>query len=541
MLELSPGSVSIRPRMNLWPSIISWLKRNRTSARMAFVWRMIAMVLGSVFSLIWFRLLLHTMGDSLMGLFQSFQGLTRLGGLGDLGISGALSLKAGLMLGRKDDAGLKELLASARSLFLLVACGLCLLFIALSPWLPSWMGFKTVEGAGSMTWLFVYGGLSLMLMIVGGYFASLNYAHGTVSWPIFPTVLFSQILAPFFHWRLAALHMPLWVQMLPYLGSGIVTTVLAWFMLKWSHPSLGDLTPLKRNRAQWSALAQTSWWAYLISIGYMIYLTTDRLVIGAVIGQDKVTRYMANNRVCELLITVIVTASFVGLPKLTHWISSHNPADRERLLTETKRLSMFEIVAVCGAVLGYLAFNNLFIRLWLDKAHVVPLPLQIAFACNLAVTIGGNTGIQLSTRAGDKGLKYAGLAIAGTGLLNLVLSILSAKLASIYGLDFALTGVAVATAIAQSVSSIVLGTVTCRYLGLSVGLWISRCWLLPVGFTLFAALLKELLPDNSFAHLGLLSACYLGIFIVVCRIAGLDSQMIRSELNHARALFSRGK
>jgi len=527
--------------MNLWPSIISWLKRNRTSARMAFIWRMIAMGLGSVFSLVWFRLLLHAMGDPLMGLFQNFQALTRLGGLGDFGISGALSIKAGMMLGRKEDAELKDLLASARSLFLLLAGGLCLLFIALSPWLPDWLGFKTVAGAGSMTWLFVYGGLILALVIIGGYFASLNYAHSTVTWPIFPTVLFSQILAPLIHWRLAVLQMPLWVQMLPYLAAGTALTWLTWLMLKWAHPWLGDLTPLKKNRAQWRMLAQTSWWAYLITIGNVIYITTDRLVIGAVIGTREVPMYQVNYRVCELLITVIATASYVGLPKLTQWISSHNPADRERLLVETKRLSTFEIVSVCASVLGYLAFNNLFIRLWLDKAHEAPLALQFAFACNLAVTIGGNAGIQLSMRAGDKGLKYAGLAIAGTGLVNLALSILSVKLVSVYGLVFGLTGVAVATAVAQSLASIFLGAITCRHLGLSVGRWISRCWLLPVGFTLFGAVLKQLLPDNSLAHLGLLSVCYLGIFLVVCRITGLDHRLIRSEINQMRALFSKGK
>jgi O-antigen/teichoic acid export membrane protein len=411
----------------------------------------------------------------------------------------------------------------------------------LSPWLPNWLGFKTVADAGSMTWLFVYGGLSLVLMIIGGYFASLNYAHSTVTWPIFPTVFFSQILAPLIHWRLALLHTPLWVQMLPYLAANTLMTVLLCLMLKWSHPWLGDLTPFKKNRAQWKMLAQTSWWAYLIGIGNVIYITTDRLVIGAVMGTGEVPRYQVNNRVCELLITVIITASYVGLPKLTQWISSSNPADRERLLTETKRLSTFEIVSVCASVLGYLAFNNLFIRLWLDKDHVVPLALQIAFACNLAVTVGGNAGIQLSMRSGDNGLKYAGLAVAGTGLLNLALSILSVKLVSVYGVVFSLTGVAAATALAQSLSSIILGTVTCRYLGLSVGRWISRCWLLPVAFTLLGALLKELLPNNSLTHLGLLSVCYLGIFLVVCRIAGFDLRMIRTEISHVRTLFSRGK
>ncbi len=326
MLELSPGSVSIRPRMSFVPSMTSWLQRNRTSARMAFVWKMVATGVGSAFGLLWTRLLLRAMGDPLAGLFQTFQGLTRLGGLGDFGITGALSLKAGTMMGRREDAGLQALLASARTLFLFLACGLCFLFIGLSPWLPKWLNFETVPGAGSMTWLFVYGGASLALMIIGGYFASLNYAHGTVTWPIFPGVFLMQILAPYFHWRLALLHMPLWIQLLPYLTSALVLTWLAWRMLKWSHPWLGDLTPLKRDRGQWKALAGASWWVYLVSLGTAIYLTTDRLVIGAVIGFKEIMRYQVNYKICDLSLTLIVTAAFVGLPKLTQWIAESRTA-----------------------------------------------------------------------------------------------------------------------------------------------------------------------------------------------------------------------
>jgi O-antigen/teichoic acid export membrane protein len=530
MLELSRGSVSIRPRMSFLPAIISWLQRHRTSVRMAFVLRMLAMALGSVFSLLWTRLLLRAMGDPLMGLFQNFQAVTRLGGLGDLGISGALSLQAGQMLGRKEEAGLQKLLASARTLFLLLACVLTILFLCLSPWLPRWLNFETVPGAGSMTWLFVFGAMSLALMIIGGYFASLNYAHRTVTWPILPTVLFAQVLAPFFHWRLALLHMPLWVQLLPYLVSALFITIAARGMLKWSHPWLGDLKPLGYDRAQWKNLTGASWWMYLVTLGTAIYGTTDRLVIGSMIGNEVIPTYMANNKICELGITLIVTASFVGIPKITQWISSPHEGDRRRLLVEVNRLSTFEIVLACMVTLGYLAFNNLFIRLWLDEAHQAPLAWQFAFACNLAVTCGGNAGVQMAMRAGNKGLRWSGLVVAGTGLLNLVLSITSVKLGSI-------TGVAVATVVAQSISTIFLGAITCRYLGLSVGRWVARCWLLPIGFTLFAIALKEMVPDNSLMHLGLLSACYLGLFLVVCWLAGLTRELVRSELNHARALF----
>jgi O-antigen/teichoic acid export membrane protein len=533
MLELSHGSVSIPPRMSFWPAITSWLQRNRTSARMAFLWRIIAMALGSLFSLLWWRLLLRAMGDPLMGLFQNFQAVTRLGGLGDFGITSALGLKVGAALGRGDEAGLKAMLASARSLFLLLAAGLCLLLIGFSPWLPKWLGFENVSGAGSMNLLFVYGGLSLALMVVGGYFASLNYAHGTVTWPIIPTVLFVQVLAPFFHWRLALLHLPLWIQLLPYLGSGVLTTLLAWRMLKWSHPSLGNLTPLKRDRSEWKALTGTSWWAYLVSLGSMIYFTSDRLVIGAEFGTGAVPRYQVNYRVCDLLITLIVTASFVGIPKLTQWIASPQEGDRRRLLAEMDRLSKFEIVLTCASTLGYLAFNNLFIRLWLDKAHQAPLAWQFAFACNLAVTCGGNTGIQMSMRAGDKGLRWAGMVVAGTGLLNLSLSILSVKLGSI-------GGVAVATVIAQSISSILLGAVTCQYLGLSTGRWTVRCWVLPIAFACAAAALKQLFPEDSFSHLGIVVGCYAILFLAVCWLAGVNRELLRAEVIQVKKMFGMG-
>jgi O-antigen/teichoic acid export membrane protein len=434
------------------------------------------------------------------------------------------------------------MLASARTLFLVLACGLCVLFLGMSPWLPGWLNFESVAGTGSMPLLFVYGGLSLWLFIISGYFASLNYAHGTVTWPILPTVLIVQVLAPFFHWRLALLHMPLWVQLTPYLGSSLLTIFLNRSMLKWSHPWLGSLKPLKYDWREWRSLAGASGWVYLINVGTVIYFTTDRLVIGAMVDTGVIPTYQANYKVCELLVVVITTAAYVGLPKITQWIASPHKADRERLLVELKRLSTFEVVLGCGAVLGYIAFNNLFIRSWLGKAYQAPLAWQFAFACNLAVTIGGNAGVQLSMRAGDRGLKIAGLAVAGTGLLNLALSILSLKFdfaLSIFSVKFdSISGVAAATVVAQSISTICLGIVTCRYLQIPVGRWIARCWLLPVGFTLAAAALKVLFPEDSLPQLSLLAVIYLVLFLAVCRLAGMNWKLFSAEINQARALFS---
>src|SRR5439155_1293940 len=109
------------------------------------------------------------------GLFQSFQAVSRLGGLGDLGVNVALAYRAGHMLGKREDDALRKYLASTRTLVACLACGVGVFFIALSPWLPHWLHFKSVPGAGSLTLLFVYCGASIALVIAGGYFHSLNF------------------------------------------------------------------------------------------------------------------------------------------------------------------------------------------------------------------------------------------------------------------------------------------------------------------------------------------------------------------------------
>ena len=300
-------------------------------------------------------------------------------------------------------------------------------------------------------------------------------------------------------------------------------------MLKWSHPWLGDLRPLSFDRVLWKSLLASSGWVYLSSLGSAIYFNTDRLVINAGFGPDIIPSYQANYKACELVIVLVLSASYVGLPKLTQWIASPHAADRQRALSETRRLNIFQIVAGGGAALGYLAFNDLFVRLWLGEKYEGPLLWQVAFACNLAVTTGGDAGIQIASRCGEGGLKKLGLAVGGSGLLNLVLSLVAMKLGSI-------AGIAIATVIAQSVLSISLGYFTCRHLGFSVIHWTLKSWLLPLVILLAAAGLKTFFPDQTWRHIGALLGCYAGLLVVTAWLAGVNREMLRAEIATLRAV-----
>ena len=507
-----------------------WLMRNRTSVRLAFGLRILAMGLSALLSFVWTRLLLRAMGDELNGLLTTFQGVYRLGGLGDLGMSAVVGVRGGEMLARGDEAGLRKMLASARSLFAVLAVTVLLVFTCLAPWLPNWLQFHPQHGGGSMQLLFVVGGLNAALVIAAGYLHSLNYAHGTVTWPILPAVLIGQTLAPFAHWLLALHQAPLWAQHLPYIGSSILTAWLALKMLKWSHPWLGQLRPFGFDLALWKTLAQASGWFYLLSLGNAIYTTTDRLVINAWFGSAIIPRYHNNYKLCDLGVTLVLTGSLVSLPKITQWFADSTQAARDRLRTEAVRLNIFQIVLGCAVALFYLTFNDLIVRLWLGPQYKGDLLWQAAFACNLVVTTGGDAGIQISTRCGDRALKIAGLAVAGTGVLNLALSILSAMLGSI-------TGVAVATVIAQSVLSLVLGKLTCRHLGLSAMSWSARSWLLPLGCVLVAAAYKSILPDLTLSHILQMAGCSAVLFVATCALAGLNMELVRSEWKTIRSML----
>ncbi|EEF59533.1 hypothetical protein [Pedosphaera parvula] len=513
-------------------SFISWLKENRTSVRSAFGMRIVSMGLGSLLGLLFPRLLVQAMGADLYGLWLTFQSVTRLGGLSDLGMGGAIALRTGQYLGQKQDSKLRELLASARSIVLLLSSVCFLAFVALSPWLPRWLKFDSAPGSGSLTLLMIVGGMNVAVVLLAGYFHSLNFALGTVTWPVIPTVLIGQILAPAVQVWLAIYDFPLWVQLLPYSAATIAVGALACSMVKWAHPWVGTIWPLGFNLKLWKELAGTSGWVYLSSIGNAIYFATDRVLILPGFGGAAVTKYFFNYKICDLATMLILTASFVSIPKITQWLASGQEAEKTRALKEVNFLNTAQILMGCTAALGYLAFNDLFIALWQGAEYQMPLSLQIAFACNLAATTGGDAGIQVAGRCGNNGIKQTGIAVGGTGLLNLGLSYLSMRLGF-------LTGIAIATAIAQIVLSLSLGWITCRYLKLSPLSWSAKSCLLPLAVVGIGGLCRTVLKPDSVAHVIMLVVSFGLILLVAALAAGVNREMISREWSIIKGMLGR--
>lgn len=495
--------------------------RNRTSARLAFTLRTAVMLLTAVSSLFWARALIRVMGNELYGLFLTFIAIAQLGGLGDLGISGAVGMRILHHLARGEDSDGQRLLANARGVFLALALTFAVTFVVLSPWLPAFFHFATVPRAGSLGMLFALGGLGIGLVIINGYFQSLNYAHGNVVWPILPSFIFMQ--AGFvLQWALARVGAPLWMQYGAGLGVSGCSVVLAWAMLRASHPWLGRLRPVRVNWVEARHLAGTSFWVYLCALGNLIYTTTDQILVNAGFGSSLVPAYRFNYKLPEFAVTLLVSASFVTLPAIVLRLLNGDESQRGHGLSGVDRLQKLEVFGACAASIGYLGINDSFIGLWQGAEFHVPLALQVAFALNLTVTIAGNTGVQLLGRLDPKAVRIAGLTIGGTGLLNLGLSFCAMKFGS-------LLGIAIATVIAQTVATLVMGHSVCRLLRLPWLPWVWRSWLLPVGALALAVLLRAVVAPTDGANALILASADAALLGGLAWTLGITRQMIVDE------------
>jgi O-antigen/teichoic acid export membrane protein len=635
---------------------ILWEQRN--SGRVAYALHMGTRLANAVLGLVWIRLLVGAMGQQLISLYLAFQNVVTLGGLGDLGMGGAVGIRTGQYLGQGKQEELKKFLASARAVFLILALtggGAMLVF---SPVLPRWLGFRAIPASGTVDFttndfinvpslaarlnrprtsdpvsayvsaalspetreqlsatndltnpslreslvadfnrisrdagfyqperfaavrlspetqrllkagatgekalrlnrlllidaypgeldrnrasgplqpVFAIGALLIVVVLLSSYLSNLNYACGNVAWPVLPLFVTAQ-LTLLGQWLLARQEQPLWIQCLPAVVTGAAGLWLTWFYVRLSHRWLSNLLPLSRDWGTMLTLFESSFWIYLCSLGNVIYRSTDGLVINKGFKLGTLAGYTYNYKFCEMAVFLVLAASLVTLPKITQWMASPKPEDRERVKVEMRKLNQFQTLLGCGAALAYLGGNNLFMKLWwLHKANPIlpaPLPLQLAFALNLAVTTSGDTGIQLALRSGSRGLRTAGMAIGLTGLLNLGLSIVAMKMGSLWG-------IAMATVLAQSVLSLVASYFTCSYLKIEWAPWALKGWLFPVAGIIFAGWLRMQLPGDSAQNLLLLAAAYAALLLAAAWALGVRMGYIKEELQILSKFFHR--
>ncbi len=379
-----------------------------------------------------------------------------------------------------------------------------------------------------MTLLFSVGGLLVAGVVISSYLNNLNYACGNVVWPIVPMLLLSQAGA-LGQWLLARQHEPLWIQFLPAVATALAGMLLFSLFIRVSHPTLAGWWPLHSNRRLIGSLLEGSFWVYLLGLGNAIYRSTDALLInaGSHFPAGTYSGYDTNYRLCDVTVSLAVTAGYVSMPKITQWLASPDAGEQARGRLETRRLNQFQALLGIAAALAYLGGNSLFMKIWWwhRKTVVAPAPLllQLAFALNMAVTASGDAGQQTAIRAGPQGLRLSGMLFGIMALVNLGLSLAAMRAGW-------LVGIAMATVVAQSLQNLLSSAYACRRLHLAWPPWVWRAWVLPVTVVLLAGWLRLHVPLSTPEH-GVSAA---NVLILVGKLCGPRARRGRIDRRPAR-------
>lgn len=507
--------------------IKGWFYRQRASIRLALILQIVVRILFSVLSLIWTPLLLRNMGDALNGVYLNFQRITSLGGLGDLGMGGAVNIRTSRLLGQRKEGELRDFLAAARGIFLLMAVVAGIVFLVVSPHVFRGLEFGDNSRTGSWPMLSLVGAIAISFVVLNSYVSNLNYGCANIVLPIVPAFLVTQA-AILCHWLLARQHAPLWAQYVPYVFGAALTHIFGWLYVKNSFASLAVLWPLRFNRKQFIDLFGSSFWVYLSAVGAGIWVTTDMLLITARFGPEIIPAYQYNYKLCELAAFVINSANVAGMSKIAQWIASPEAPVRERGIQEIMRLGKFQTVLGCAAALIYLNVNDWFMRLWLGPEYQVPFLWQIAFAASVAVAGSGQMVCALAQRCSDKGLRIVGTTALFTALLNFGLSFTAMKLSPVLGINLSIFGIGMATVIAQSSRDIFIGRYAAGHLNISLWKLNIKNWVLAVS-TIACGYILRLNSERSGPDIFMMIMIQTAWLLIVVRLAGVTLKDLQRE------------
>lgn len=464
-------------------------------------------------------------GIDQFGLWSLIFSVVALFGLMDLGFATAANKYMGEFAGSGDHAGRNQVLATLLAIY--IGLGLtCLLIVAmiaaragvwfdLDPRMQHWFTlalwllgsavainlpmnlFKAVlNGSGRMS---LVNGIDLVMQLLNAAIivVLLNAGYGIqgLVFSTAATMLLGPLLAMLFAYRLT--------------------------------PAL-SVAPRHFSRARVRELLGFSFYFFISNIAVLIILRIDPVVIKAFLPLSAVAVYAIGAKIAEYAYYLNKQFSNALMPLVAQSRGAGDHATIDRVLLDGTRFGMS--IALPFIVLLFFYADD-FILLWMGEEFAGAIPVvRILLIAILSTAVQLNAANVLAMN-GDH--RFIAFAMAGSALMNLVLSIILIQF-------FGLIGVAIATAVAAfSVELLVIVPKACRARGISVwrfahrSLWPTLPALLPALATAWG--LGWIQPTDGFFWIIIEGGVAAAVYFVVFYFTGMKPEeraFLSARLKH---------
>jgi O-antigen/teichoic acid export membrane protein len=262
------------------------------------------------------------------------------------------------------------------------------------------------------------------------------------------------------------------------------------------------------TRATWLKVAHYSGYMFLLVLAVRIVFYTDYLVIGTFLTAAHVTYYAIGLRLIEYLRHFIQNMSNVFNPKSSE-LSARGEAEALRRLMI--RGSKFSLYITLPLGIGFIVFGEPFIVLWMGAEYRISADILAILMIPQFMALSQFTSGAILNGLGRH--KFNALMALGEALANLVLSI---AFVQVWGLHGVAWGTSIPLLLTQT---FFLPAYTCRVLQLPLARYFREAFLRPLLFAVpYTALLLGVkairFPDTwpvFFLEVTVLGACYFAL------------------------------
>lgn len=241
---------------------------------------------------------------------------------------------------------------------------------------------------------------------------------------------------------------------------------------------------------------------FLSMIVDMLYWSTDKVLIGAMLGTVAVAIYNIGGTFTSMLQNMTTAISSVFVPRIMSMVEKKRPIEEmSELLIRIGRLQYMIVALILS---GYIVFGKVFIHFWAgddySQAYTIALLTMIPLAIPLIQNIAYNV-IVAQNKHRFRAIMYAVIAV-----LNVIMTILAIP-------QYGIIGAAACTAIAFVIGNgIIMNAYYWRVIKLNIPLFwrnILKLSIVPVLLILiFNYISKEICQINTLSGLVVGALCY---------------------------------
>jgi O-antigen/teichoic acid export membrane protein len=417
--------------------------------------------------------LVHGLGDRRYGIWSLVESVLAYLMLFDLGVAASVVRYVARFEATRDPVALNRVFSASVCIF--AAAGTAILAVTLAVAFPTFGLLHVPEDlATEARWMLVLLGLNLAVGLPMGVFACVLDGLGRYPAKSAIRAAGTVVRAGLFLFVMHSGGGLLWVAvtvtacaLLEHLGMAVAARRYL--------PGL-RFSPRLADRPTLRAIRSYSVDALLAMVAGRVSFQTDAIVINAFLLPQSITLFAVAGRLVEYAKDSLRVATMVLTPAVSALEARGDSAAIRGVLIDSTRYVMWLILPV---QLGLLLLGRPFLLLWMGAEYaelsyptlaILALPLSLALSQSVSSRILYGTGR----------LRWFARAVIAEAAANLVLSIL---LVGPYGIE----GVALGTAIPNVLLNCAVAVYVCRTLGVGVGAYLRRSFLVPCAAALLPA------------------------------------------------------